>query len=72
MDVSLVADKVEGGNFVVAFQRPFGTGDDDPATVVAAHDIHCYSHRKRENAELSRANMLKVQPAFTVRTWRPL
>jgi hypothetical protein len=44
MDVGLVADKEEGGNFIVAFQRPFGAGNDDPATVVATHDIHCDSH----------------------------
>ena len=51
MNVSLIADKVEGGNFIIAFQRPFGTGNDDPATVVATHDIHCDSHSWIKNAE---------------------
>ena len=45
VDFGLVADEVEGGDFLVGLQRPFGACDDDPATVVATHDIHCDSHR---------------------------
>ena len=51
VDFGLVADEVKGGDFVVAFQRPFGAGDDDPATVVATHDIHCDSHSWIKSAE---------------------
>ena len=45
VDFGLVADQVKGGDFLVVFQRPLDAGDDDTATVVAAHDIHCDSHR---------------------------
>ena len=45
VDFGLVADQVEGGDVFVVLQRPFDAGNDDPATVVAAHDIHCDSHR---------------------------
>ena len=45
MDVRLVADEIKGGDFFAGLQRQFGAGNDDPATVVAAHDIHCDSHR---------------------------
>ena len=45
VDVGLVADQVNGGDFFVVFQRLLGAGNDNAATVVAAHDIHCDSHK---------------------------
>ncbi len=45
VDVRLVADEIKGGDFFVGLQRQLGARDHDPATVVAAHDIHCDSHR---------------------------
>jgi len=44
MDVGFVADKVDGGDVLILLQRAFHAGDDDTATVVTPHDIHCDSH----------------------------
>jgi len=46
MDVCLVADKVKSGDFLAGLQRQLGPRDHDAAPVVAAHDIHCDSHRR--------------------------
>jgi TPP-dependent pyruvate/acetoin dehydrogenase alpha subunit len=40
----LVADEVDGGDFLALLERAFHARDDDTAAVVAAHDIHCDSH----------------------------
>ena len=45
MDGGLVADEIKAGDFFVGFQRQLRARDDDSAAVVAAHDIHCDSHR---------------------------
>ena len=45
LDRVLMADQENGGNARVGFQRAFDSFNDDPATVVATHDIHCDSHR---------------------------
>ncbi len=46
MDVGLVADEVKGGDVFVFLQRPLDSGNDNATTVVAAHDIHRYSHNE--------------------------
>ena len=43
MDVRLVADKLKGGYFIIAFQRPFRAGNNDRTPMVTTHDIHCDS-----------------------------
>jgi hypothetical protein len=40
----LVADEIKRGDFFVGLKRQLCACNDDPATVVAAHDIHCDSH----------------------------
>ena len=40
-----IADQEEGGDLLVGLESPVGAFDDDPATVVATHDIHCDSHK---------------------------
>ena len=45
VDFGLIADQKKGGDFLVVLQRPLDAFDDDSASVVAAHDIHCNSHR---------------------------
>jgi hypothetical protein len=45
MYFGLVADEENGGDFFIFLQRAFDTRDDDATTVVAAHDIHCDTHR---------------------------
>ena len=45
VDFGLIADQIEGGDFLVVFQCPPDALDDDSAPVVATHDIHCNSHR---------------------------
>ena len=68
-----VADQVKGGDSRVGLQRPLGALDDDPAAVVATHDIHCDSHNRTERGEEPRPAPGSGQaPAVTVRTWRPL
>ena len=56
-----------------ASQCPFDAFDDDPATVVATHDIHCNSHNGK-SAESTRSAISRRNqaPAVTVMTWRPL
>ena len=44
LNVVLVADEVDGGEMVVGFESAFNAFNDDLATVVAAHDIHCDAH----------------------------
>ena len=55
MDFGLVADEVEGVMARIGFECPFGAFDDDPATVVATHDIHCDSHKRKEREDVLRA-----------------
>ena len=45
VDLSPVADQVESGDSSIRLERAFGAFDDDPASVVATHDIHCDSHK---------------------------
>jgi hypothetical protein len=45
MNSGLIPDQIKGGDFIITFQCPPDALDDDSAPVVAAHDIHCYSHR---------------------------
>jgi len=45
VNVSLIANQIKGGDFFVAFKRQFNAVDDNTTPVVAAHDIHCNSHR---------------------------
>ena len=45
VDFSLVADEKNARRCPVRLQGAFDAFDDDPATVVAAHDIHCDSHK---------------------------
>ena len=45
MNCSLITDEIKGGDFFIGLERELGTCDDHSATVVAAHDIHCDSHR---------------------------
>jgi hypothetical protein len=42
--LGLVADEVDGGEMVVGFEGASNAFNDDLATVVAAHDIHCDAH----------------------------
>jgi hypothetical protein len=44
MDVGAIADKIDGGDFLVFLKGALHAGDDDTAAVVAAHDIHCNAH----------------------------
>ena len=45
LDILLLADQKYGANFRVGGERTFDAFDDNPATVVATHDIHCNSHK---------------------------
>ena len=57
----------------VGFERQFDAFDDDSATVVATHDIHCDSHKVEERGKLpAPGRTSNYAPAVTVRTWRPL
>jgi hypothetical protein len=51
MDFAAVADQVEGGNPLVSLQSPLGALDNDTASVVATHDIHCDSHKRTGSGE---------------------
>ncbi len=50
LNLFLIPHQVEGGDTGICFESQFGASDDDFATVVATHDIHCDSHR-HEDAE---------------------
>ncbi|MEJ0091220.1 MAG: hypothetical protein WDM80_15930 [Limisphaerales bacterium] len=45
MDVRLIANEVKGGDFLAGLKRHFRPGNDYTAAMVAAHHIHCDSHR---------------------------
>jgi hypothetical protein len=45
MNCGLITDKKKRGNLFVGLKRELRARDDNPATVVATHDIHCNSHR---------------------------
>jgi hypothetical protein len=72
VDVGPVADQVEGRDSSVGLQRPFGAFNDDPAAVVATHDIHCDSHKGTDPDKLRGRPGIGQAPAVTVMTWRPL
>ena len=58
---------------LVGLECAFGAFDDDTATMVATHDIHCNSHKEKSaEAVLTRALQEHQAPAVTVMTWRPL
>ena len=44
MNCGLIADKKKCGNLLIGLKRELRARDDNPATVVATHDIHCDSH----------------------------
>jgi hypothetical protein len=44
VDGRLITNEIKRGDFFAGLKRQFCACDDDPATVVAAHDIHCDSH----------------------------
>jgi hypothetical protein len=44
VDFVLVADQEKRLDIFVGLKRQLCARDDNPATVVAAHDIHCDSH----------------------------
>lgn len=44
----LFTNEQQGGNFLVRIQRAFDAFDDNPATGIATHDIHCNSHKWKE------------------------
>ena len=54
-DFGFVADEKQGGDGAVCVECLFDAFDDDPATVVATHDIHCDSHKRREREDKNRA-----------------
>ena len=56
VDFGLMADQENGGDVFVVLQRLFDAGNDNAAAVVAAHDIHCNSHKSviRELREFPR------------------
>ena len=45
IDFSLIANEINRGDGPVCIECLFDAFDDDPATVVATHDIHCNSHK---------------------------
>jgi hypothetical protein len=45
VDFGLIADEKHCGYILVGLQGGFDTGYDYATAVVAAHDIHCNSHR---------------------------
>ena len=45
MDIAPITDEVKGADFFISLKCALGSFDDDPATVVATHDIHCDSHK---------------------------
>ena len=58
---------------LVGLQGPLDAFDDDPAAVVATHDIHCDAHKmERAAGPPARAAEPNQAPAVTVSTWRPL
>ena len=59
MDLGLVPDQVKGCDLLVSLEGPFGAFDDDPASVVATHDIHCNSHKI---GKTRRANGAALKP----------
>jgi hypothetical protein len=45
MDFGLVADEEDRGDALVVLQGLLDAGDDNTTPMIAAHDIHCNSHR---------------------------
>ena len=55
VNVDLIANQVNGGDFFVALKRLFDAFDDNTTPVIATHDIHSNSHRRnkgKKNAEV--------------------
>jgi len=44
VNVVRVADKMDAGKIGVGLESAYNAFNDDLATVVAAHDIHCDAH----------------------------
>ena len=72
LDLRFIADQKNRRDTSIGFERAFDAFDDDRATVVATHDIHCYSHNGKGRGITSRASLTDQAPAVTVMTWRPL
>jgi hypothetical protein len=74
LNLRMVSDQVNFTQLFVRIQRAFDALNDNPAAVVATHDIHYDSHKwKIAEATPRRREMDKNQaPAVTVMTWRPL
>jgi hypothetical protein len=73
VDLGLVADKEKRSHAFIGLDGPHGALDDDPATVVATHDIHSNPHNKGVALKMGNAASGQGQaPAVTVMIWRPL
>ncbi len=73
----LLANQMERADLLVSFERAFDAFDDNPAAVVATHDIHYDSHKwgKRRDIHicpLPQPSKMNQDPALMVMTWRPL
>jgi hypothetical protein len=51
LDFGLLADEMKLGDERVGLQRQLDPIDDDPASMVATHDIHDDSHKWKERSE---------------------
>jgi hypothetical protein len=46
-----ITDQIKSGYLFVSLKSPLGAFDDNAAPMVAAHDIHCDSHRNARGAD---------------------
>ena len=73
VDLSLVANQKKVGDVFIVLKGSFCALNDDAASVVATHDIHCNSHKWTWTARRMALREPERQvPAVTVMTWRPL
>src|SRR5581483_5226526 len=68
LDFGFPAHEKNRGDGFVRFECLFDAVDDDRATVVATHDIHCDSHNGKSAVNDS-APLTDQAPAVTVFTW---
>ena len=63
LNVRLLADQVKLGDIRVGLERLLDPINDDPASVVATHDIHDDSHKWKERRTASaRTALSKLMP----------
>jgi hypothetical protein len=62
MDLGFLPNQKQGRDPVVGLNRPEGAFDDDSATVIATHDIHCDAHREDKRAKVGSRAAERIRP----------